>query len=225
MSGRQLDGTPITTSIPYSPRLLFLTTLRDPSDRLLSAYTFFAITVKTAKRDDDEFQAQTFNEWRENLLKGVARYQIGSAQTGFRSNMARSNHIVWRFSGGMLVHAEPGEDVEWKDSFIKAIQALSQFDLILPMDVMTEKTLGKLAMQELLGWKEIMVKGSRNVDKEKSSVVTVGQRQNSNARDYFPKEEYKVLWEENWLDNIVYLWCRAVFLARLHCKDILEVNK
>lgn len=89
------------------------------------------------------------------------------------------------------------------------------------MDVMT-KEWGKSAMHELLGWEEIQVNGGRkNVGDEKSSVVTVGQRQNSNARDYFPKDDYQDLWEENWLDNILYLWCRAVFLARLHCKDVI----
>lgn len=221
MSGRQLDGTSTQTNLPSGPKLLFLTTLRDPSDRLLSAYIFFAITVKTANKDDDEFEAQSFNEWRKIMLRGIQNYQIGSTAKGFRTNMARSNHIVWRFSGGSLPHAYPVGENEWKPSFLKSIQSLSQFDLILPMDVMT-KEWGKSAMHELLGWEEIQVKGGRkNVGDEKSSVVTVGQRQNSNARDYFPKDDYQDLWEENWLDNILYLWCRAVFLARLHCKDVI----
>ena len=223
MSGRQLDGTSTPTNLPSGPKLLFLTTLRDPSDRLLSAYIFFAITVKTVNKDDDEFEAQSFNEWRKTMLRGIQNYQIGSSAKGFRTNMARSNHIVWRFSGGSLPHAYPVGEDDWKPAFLKSIQALSQFDLILPMDVMT-KELGKSAMHELLGWEEIQVKGRRktnNVDEEKSSVVTVGKRQNSNARDYFPKVDYQNIWEENWLDNILYLWCRAVFLARLHCKDVI----
>ena len=225
MSGRQLDGTPLKTDTPSGPRLLFLTTLRDPSDRLLSAYTFFAITVKTANRDDDKFEAPSFDEWRKNLLQGVRRFEVGNPTRGFRSNMARSNHIVWRFSGGSLEHVDSGGDIEWKDSFIIAIQALSQFDLILPMDVMTTESIGQSALHELLGWEEIKVKGSRNVDENKSSVVTVGKRQNSNAREYFPEEEYQDLWEENWLDNILYFWCRAVFLARLYCKDVLTLSE
>jgi heme oxygenase len=40
-----------------------------------------------------------------------------------------------------------------------------------------------------------------------------------NAREYLSKDEYRFLWDANWLDNISVLWCRAVFLARLHCKD------
>ena len=159
------------------------------------------------------------------MFAGIRDYKIGSSSRGFRTNMARSNHITWRFSGGVLAYdVLPDEVDQWKPSFIKSIQALSQFDLILPMDVMTKDSLGRTALQELLGWDQFVVKGKRNVDEEKVSVVTVGQRQNSSARDFFNKEEFRNLWEENWLDNILYLWCRAVFLARLHCKNVLEIS-
>lgn len=225
MSGRQLDGTPFKQNRPPGPRLLFVTTLRDPSDRLLSAYTFFGITVKTAKRDDDNFDAPSFNKWRTNWLNRVRNHEQ-KFHGGCQCHTARSNHIVWRFSGGSLDQPYPGEENnEWRSSFITAIQALSQFDLILPMDVMTDELVGQTVMHEFLGWEDIIVKSSRNVDETKTSLVTIGKRQNSNAREYFPKDEYRDLWEENWLDHILYLWCRAVFLARLHCSDVLEMSE
>jgi len=217
LSKRRLDGTAPNRgdSSDAGPRLLFLTTLRDTPDRLLSAYTFFELTTKG--RDD----GPTFDQWIERIL---ARALNENTRRFFRSNIARMNHVVWRFSGGALPlrlpHDTPTED-EWKPPFKTAIQALSQHDLILPMDVMTKKE-GKTALSRLLGWEKFDTKGrALKGDKEGGHVVTTGGVKNSNAREYFRKEEYRALWENNWLDNILCLWCRAVFLARLHCDDII----
>ena len=212
------------------PQLLFLTTLRDPCDRLLSAYTFFALTT-TGK--GEEGNGPTFIQWIDNNLKRVAKYNYGGGSSplssssrgprpGFRANTARYNHIVWRFSGGKLTHV-PKPTIEfWKEPFEIAIQALAQHDLILPMDVMTKDGLGKTALQNLLGWDRFEAKGrGLGGDKKTGHVVTQGQVKNSNARQYFSQDEYRALWMANWLDNILYLWCRAVFLTRLHCKDVL----
>lgn len=226
MSRRQLDGTPLPVNYSTAdPQLLFVTTLREPSDRLLSAYLFFAITVRINKTRGAEFIAPSFHQWRENLLKMInsTKYRVGSSEG--HSNMVRSNHIVWRFSGGLSASmGPPKEDDEWKSSFEIAVRVLSQFDLILPIDLMTKDSLGKLALQQLLGWNRFEAHQKSNGEKESIHVVTVGQPKNSNARDYFSKNEFQNLWDENWLDNILYYWCRAVFLARLHCKDALETS-
>mmetsp|Transcript_45770 Transcript_45770/g.96059 ORF Transcript_45770/g.96059 Transcript_45770/m.96059 type:complete len:94 (-) Transcript_45770:196-477(-) len=89
------------------------------------------------------------------------------------------------------------------------------------MDIMT-KDEGKSALSALLGWNKFDVK-RRGVkgDKEGGHVVTVGEIRNSKARDFFGKREYETLWEENWLDGILVAWCKAVFLARLRCGDVL----
>lgn len=225
LSGRHLeDG---STSMRNNnnnhvgPQILFLTTLRDTSDRLLSAYTFFALTVTENARKKNNNDGPTFSQWIERLLNRAGNYRMGSKGSGFRSNIARMNHIVWRFSGGKLSHLRSLEESEWKPPFETAIRSLSQQDLILPMDVMTQE-LGKTALQQLLGWDQFDVKGRQVAgDKVGGHVVTVGGIKNSNAREYFSKDAYRALWEENWLDNILYLWCRAVFLARLHCKDVI----
>jgi hypothetical protein len=106
------------------------------------------------------------------------------------------------------------DDTQWMIPFEFAIRSLVQFDLILPMDMMTKDRLGKVALEQYLGWTNFTI-GDGNV--KDGHVVSKGQIQNSNARSYFSKVEYRQLWENNWLDNILYLWCRAVFLARLHC--------
>mmetsp|Transcript_30655 Transcript_30655/g.58128 ORF Transcript_30655/g.58128 Transcript_30655/m.58128 type:complete len:294 (+) Transcript_30655:513-1394(+) len=218
LSKRRLDGTAPNrgNDSDAEPRLLFLTTLRDTHDRLLSAYTFFALTTTKKGRGD----GPTFDQWIENTL---ARGLSGNTRF-FRLNVARMNHVVWRFSGGALPlrqsHDTPTED-EWKSPFKTAIQALSQHDLILPMDVMTKEE-GKTALSQLLGWERFDTKGrALKGDKEGGHVVTAGEVKNSNAREYFGKVEYRALWAKNWLDNILCLWCRAVFLARLHCEDII----
>ena len=96
-----------------------------------------------------------------------------------------------------------------------------QHDLVLPMDVMSKDGLGKEALHDLLGWTNFRIEGRQTGkgDREGGHVVTAGGIKNSNARDYFETEEFRELWKANWLDHILYLWCRAVFLARLHCAD------
>ena len=226
LSARTLDGRePPLVSQHLSPRLLFVTTLREPSDRLLSTYLFFR-----KKENPPEFF-----EWMKHNLRRTANYEIGT-KNAFRSNVARYNALVWRYSGGKLPVSEeqpppsrkkqesqfplPMTDERfWKDPFETAIRALAQQDLILPMDIMTKEE-GQEAMRRLLGWNEVVIKDGRGKgDKESGHIVTTGKIRNSNAREYLSEEDYRFMWEANWLDNILVLWCRAVFLARLHCKD------
>jgi len=223
LSRRQLDGSiPKENLEPIGPSLLFLTTLRDPCDRLLSAYTFFAVTTTEGKREANNKSPPTFRKWINTNMGRAASYVVDDIESrkGLRSNTARANHIVWRFSGGALTNEVPLKQSDWKASFETAIKVLSQQDLILPMDLMSDD-LGKKALQDLLGWNKFEVGGrmrrKSTEDAKNGHVVTMGGIKNSDARNHFSKEEFQKLWEENWLDNILYLWSRAVFLARLHC--------
>jgi len=225
LSGRTLDGKKLPLDPQHtSPQLLFVTTLRDPLDRLLSAYLFFGAGESPSH----------FGVWIRRNIGRIRRYKIGQ-KGAFRSNIARYNVIVWRYSGGNLEHrvSKPsGQQHEtlfplpmtdenlWKDPFEAAIRALSQQDLILPMDIMSKEE-GVEAMRRLLGWNNVAIqKGKGKGDRESGHIVTTGKIRNSNAREYLSDEEYQFLWSANWLDNILVLWCRAVFLARLHCNDV-----
>lgn len=219
LAGRTLAGTTRASkernnTIRSGPQFLFLTTIRDSLDRLLSAYTFFE--GRKYKNGTIAAPIATFSEWSGRVKS-----------TKFKAAAySRMNHVTWRFSEGKLPRSTPKspgkKEFIWKPRFEAAIRALSQLDLILPLDLMT-KDLGKAALQQLLGWKQFAVKGIfKDGDKRSGHVVTVGGVKNSNARGYFSKDEYRALWEDNWLDNILYVWCRAVFLARLHCKEIIE---
>ncbi len=213
-----------------SPRLLFVTTLRDPCDRLLSAYTFFEVTRKHNARN---YKPPAFRDWMKDNAKRAAKYERDSGKryglTGWTTN---HNYATWRFSGGLLPSNVTRGNVDddefgWGIPFELAIRALCQFDLILPMEIMTKGGLGKLALERLLGWTNFEARVDRrptetdvedDINAAKSGhVVSTGHIQNSDARSYFSEMEYRRLWEDNWLDHILYLWCRAVFLARLHC--------
>lgn len=241
LSGRSLDGQKVPLpkkrkeDVSLPPRLLFVTTLRDPADRLLSTYLFFR-----HKENPPEF-----GQWLKLNQNRIRNFQIGM-KGAFRSNVARYNAIVWRYSGGNLRVRLPEEAVVgarseeqkhginnqnnrfpvpimdenyWKDPFETAIRALMQLDVILPMDVMTKEE-GQETMRRILGWDEVAIKDGRGRgDKDNGHIVTTGKIRNSNAREYLSEEDYKFMWEANWLDNILVLWCRAVFLARLHCID------
>ena len=234
LSGRGLglddDGGRASRISNGGPRLLFLTTLRDPCDRLLSAYTFFEVTRKHNARNYDP---PSFLEWMAGNVKRAAKYERGTGKRyGLLGWTTSHNHVTWRFSGGMLPpppspNVPPGGDDAasgWTIPFEVAIRALCQFDSILPMDVMTKDGLGKVALGRLLGWTNFEARVDRpgvdnntDADAKIGHVVSTGRIQNSRARSYFSKVEYRRLWEDNRLDHILYLWCRAVFLARLHC--------
>jgi hypothetical protein len=204
------------------PRLLFLTTIRDPVDRLLSAYTFFAITRKNSYNLTAKKTPIPFHEWLLYNTERAMKYKRGTgARYGLDGWTKSNNHITWRFSSGILHSPNltrdttiDDDDTQWMIPFELAIRSLVQFDLILPMEIMTKDRLGKMALEQYLGWTNFTIGGGNVKD---GHVVSKGQIQNSNARSYFSKVEYHQLWEKNWLDNILYLWCRAVFLARLHC--------
>ncbi|KAL7505374.1 hypothetical protein ACHAXN_002882 [Cyclotella atomus] len=229
LSGRDLYHS--NTNIQSSPALLFVSTLRDPADRLLSSYTFFSDYSEIQLKDP-----MNFGIWMKKNLGRVRNFKIGE-KTAFRSNIARNNYMVWRFSGGNL-GIDTGEESffstpsnvfpssvtdksVWKQPFETAIRALSQHDLLLPMDVMTNES-GKKALKQVLGWSQFTATGRGIVgEKESGHVVTTGEVRNSNAKLFLEEREssaeFKALWERNWLDYILWYWARAVFFTRLNC--------
>jgi hypothetical protein len=230
LSGRDLYKS--NPGVMSSPALLFVTTLRDPADRLLSSYTFFSSYSKEQLDDP-----MNFGTWIKKNIGRVHNFKIGE-RLAFRSNVARNNYMVWRFSGGNF-DIDNGDDESffsapskvfpssvtdksvWKRPFETAIRALAQHDLLLPMDVMTKES-GKKALEKVLGWTEFKATGRGVVgEKESGHVVTTGEVRNSNAKSFLEErggsDEFKALWERNWLDYILWYWARAVFFTRLNC--------
>jgi hypothetical protein len=237
LSGRDLYLYTSTKATHYkdvpSPALLFVTTLRDPADRLLSSYTFFSDYSETQLRDPTNF-----GTWMKKNIGIVHNFKIGKKPARI-ANIARNNYMVWRFSGGNLFPSDDKNESTfftstsnifpstvtdksyWKQPFETAVRTLSQHDLIVPMDVMTQSS-GKQSLQTILGWTQFYASGRGVVgEKETGHVVTKGEVRNSNAKSFLVERgmggEFRVLWERNWLDYILWYWARAVFFTRLYC--------
>lgn len=103
-------------------------------------------------------------------------------------------------------YPEEEESKEWRDSFKNAIQSLIQFDLAIPMELLTDHT---EPLEQLLGWKNF----------EKAHEVPSGKVVNNNASSELSKAEYDALWNANALDMILYYWTCAVYLTRLNCAE------
>jgi hypothetical protein len=233
LSERDVFGNSTSNNLS-SPSLLFVTTLRDPADRLLSSFTFFS-------KFSNEQQSNTtkFGVWMKRNYGRVHEFKVGG-KSAFQSNIARNNYMVWRFSGCDMPHYNHDDDSEfffaqskifpssainksaWKNHFETAIRALSCHDLVIPIDVLTQES-GKQSLRQLLGWTRFAVEGKGSVGKKESGhVVSIaGVGRNSNAREYLlareTVNEFRALWERNWLDYILFYWARAVFFARLYC--------
>mmetsp|Transcript_9673 Transcript_9673/g.12248 ORF Transcript_9673/g.12248 Transcript_9673/m.12248 type:complete len:516 (-) Transcript_9673:319-1866(-) len=208
--------------------LMFVTSIRNPINRLLSAYKFWGIL------HNEEEVHPTLEQFTQRHARRASRWKIMSPD--FSGNVARFNFATWKFSQGalpvtkiemdaeqylskealssggasrfLLSEAEEDESV-WRQPFEQAIRTLARFDLVIPMELLSDYP---KPLTDLLGWEKF----------EKSHVVPSGQVVNNNASSELSNEEYEALWNGNSLDMILYYWTRAVYLTRLHCASILN---
>ena len=200
--------------------LLFVTTIRNPINRLLSAYKFWGI-LNNPSPTKPSFE--TFIERRGRMANG---WKILSGN--FAANVGRFNFATWKFSGGLLgvsdlemnfVERSTKDHLNhaleeittyrqnmstWKPQFEKSIRTLARFDLAIPMELLSEHPDG---LRELVGWDNF----------SNSHVVNIGKVKNTDASTELNKEMYDVLWEANKLDFILHYWISAVYLTRLYC--------
>lgn len=214
---------PKTPSSPIAePMLILVTSIRNPLDRILSAYNFWGRLHNPAE------EKPSFTQWLARI-QGRARTYDGMRRRGvvrggmFRANVGNFNFATWKFSNGTvpllprlpeeseeirlesLSSAPPAEE-DWRRPFQLAIETLSQFHLTIPMELLSDHT-GTL--RNLLGWTTF----------ERDHVVPSGKVINTAALSQLSRAEYDALWSVNWLDMILYHWSRAIFLARIHCAD------
>lgn len=201
-----------------SPRLVFVTTIRDPLNRLLSAYRFWGIRPNQGKR-----KVPTFANW---LWKKHGQAQRASVpDMGIANHVGRYNFAVWKFSNGTMPLVAPSQqqtnkdepppglllyndETPWHEPFELAIRTLCRFDLVIPMESMNEHP---EPLQNVLGWKNL----------EETHVVSLGAIANTDAHSVLPKKHHDVLWDANRFDMILYHWAKAVYLARIHCSHAL----
>lgn len=203
--------------------LMFVTSIRHPIDRLLSAHKFWGI------RDRNVEDQPSLELYLQRRARAASRWKIRSED--FLGNVGRFNFATWKFSGGSLPVSEkqldaekllseaktsPGSvdfstaEVDWRGPFETAVRTLSRFDLAIPMELMSEN---HAPITDVLGWNNF----------EKEHVVNWGEIQNHKAVNVLSKGEYEALWDANALDMILFHWVSAVYLTRLHCEDILKV--
>eukprot|EP00873_Tetraselmis_striata_P023697 jgi/Tetstr1/443961/TSEL_031912.t1 len=198
------------------PRLLqmvFVTSLREPLDRLLSAYRQWP--HRPAPNDRKE-QEEDFWKWvtqRLDLARTDSKDPRGlgkGCNTGdnFVARIGQPNFATWKFSGGKLppfgapFDATPVE--QWVEPFSTAVSTLSRFDLAIPLDLLSTEP---QVVTDVLGWHDL----------SNSHVVNHGPVYKSQARSFLTDAHYEELWDANRLDLVLYAWVRAVYLARLHC--------
>jgi hypothetical protein len=192
-----------------SNKLLFVTTIRDPLNRLLSAHRFW---TRERKRKP------TLSKWISNKHQ-VSREKSPSAP-GIALHVARYNFITWKFSNGTMPLSEaankndlppPGlsykDEKLWRAPFEMAVRTLSKFDLVL---ITEEMTTHPEPIKSVLGWTNL----------DKVQVVSSGKVMNSDTAS-LSKEEYDVLWDANRWDIILYYWMKAVYLTRIQCSGVL----
>ena len=190
--------------------LFFVTTLRDPLDRILSAYHFWGIL------HNQEKVKPSLAEWIERKRN---RSNTKSPQDlGIAIHIGRYNFIAWKFSNGTMPQsqltivdgemplgvAKEEEDL-WRKPFVMAAETLANFDLVLILELMSSHSSQMLT--RTLGWTHL----------EKNHVVPSGKVENNHAAAALSKDIYDSLWEANRFDMILYHWMKAVHLARSQC--------
>eukprot|EP00980_Cylindrotheca_fusiformis_P014651 scaffold3987_cov134-Cylindrotheca_fusiformis.AAC.1 len=212
-------------------QLLFVTSIRNPINRLLSAFQFWGILHNERAKIKP-----TLEQWLSRYARRAKTWKILDGD--FTANVGRFNFATWKFSGGTLpvsdmnLKAETlltttttttdaaallqehslSED-EWKRPFETAIRTLSQFDLIIPMEELSNHS---QPVTDMLGWKDF----------SQAHVVPSGTIVNNKAStSHLPSYEYDLLWQSNSLDMILYYWSLAVYLTRLHCSNVLVLQQ
>jgi hypothetical protein len=193
--------------------VLLVTTVRDPMDRLLSAYHFWGIL------HNEQPVKPTLKEW---LHRHVRRSTGKDPQDwDFAVHIGRYNFATWKFSNGTMPQgtsigsmnefpkAVALEDGSWMKPFGEAVQNLAKFDVVLILELMASHS--KNMLTSSLGWNDF----------EKIHVVPSGNVENNHANVALSPSEYEVLWEANRFDMLLYHWIKAVHLVRLQCPTLV----
>jgi Sulfotransferase family len=188
-------------------QLFFVTTLRDPLDRLMSAYHFWGIL------HNQEAVKPTFEEWLERKRKRSV--DKTPQDMGNAIHIGRYNFAVWKFSNGTMPQGHfaatmplgitKEEEHLWRAPFLMAAETLSNFDLVLILELISSHS--SKVITKSIGWTEL----------EKNHVVPSGKVENNHASGALPKDVYDALWEANRFDMILYLWIKAVHITKSRC--------
>ena len=190
--------------------VVLVTTIRDPLNRLLSAYRFWGVLHNPSEAKPPAARWLRNMEARAKADAASPRGMGKGVGTGrdFIARVGQPNFATWKFSGGSLpvfgapFDAQPRST--WEGPFSTAVATLCRFDLAIPMELLSAhpEPLGAL-----LGWGDF----------SESHVVPSGKVVDTKAEAELGPADHAALWDANRLDLVLYAWVKATYLARIHC--------
>ena len=232
--------TDLTAGTKDDVYLMFLTTMRHPINRLLSAYKFFSLLNGLDAGDWEPPENANYDVksslevWLQRHARRANKWKISDKD--YAANVARFNFATWKFGGGILPVTEVERDAKetlsnQTDGTLKetvaALKSINDDEKMWRQSFETAiKTLIKfdLAMpmellsehteplNEMLGWTNFTLVHS----------VNMGKVVNNDASSELDPDLYDALWEGNKLDMILYYWVSSVYLFRMHCFDDID---
>jgi len=198
--------------------LVLVTSIRDPLNRLVSAWKFWGVLHNPNKQSPPPA-----GRWLRNMEARARQDAQSSRGLGkgpgsgrdFIARVGQANFATWKFSGGTLPTppaAPPAgkakDEVdfgswEWRPAFERAVLTLCRFDLAIPMELLSGQP---GPVEGLLGWRDFSV----------THVVPSGKVVNTDAAQVLGRD-FRRFWDANRLDLVLHAWCKAVYLARLNC--------
>ena len=182
--------------------------MRDPLDRLLSAYKFWGVLHNPAP------SKPTFETWLKRKRGEAAAHPLRTQPANFASQVGRPNFAMWKFSGADPALDPCGggggaaADACARAAFARALDTLERFHAVLPMEWYSYTP---EVLRTLLGWTQL----------DEVHVVPSGKVQATATQAEVDEQTYARLWEENRFDYLLYAWARRVFLERLNCGGLL----
>ena len=174
--------------------------VRDPLDRLVSAYKFWGVTHNPSKTKPE------VTKWLDMKDRQARLRPHRKFPDDFLSQVARNNFAVWKFAS----HTDPTrfddcqDDSEChRDALSAALDNLEKFHVPVPMT--WQSSAGPL--YDRLGWSKLT----------EIHIVPSGTTHNSAAKSDLDTVVFSRLREANLLDLLLFAWVRRAFLERLHC--------
>ena len=189
-----------------SPRLadsaVLATVIRDPIDRLVSAYRFWGVLHNPSP------QKPSLRDWLEREDRGARRNPIRHNRDHFASQVGRNNFATWKFSSELEPRFDdcaPDDRDCHAESFETALANLERFHVVAP----TKWQAAAKPLWSRLGFTKL----------DEVHIVPSGKIQDSKGDDQFDPLHYAQLKRDNHLDYLLFAWARRAFLEHVKCPE------
>lgn len=179
-------------------KVVLAAVLRDPVDRLVSAYKFWG------KLHNPNPNPKPAADWLEDRDRIARRRPHRLYPDDFLSQVARRNFAVWKFASSARADLDDCGDNSTcdREALAIALDRLEQFHIAVPM--LWQHAAAPLYRR--LGWTHT----------DPVHRVPSGRIQNTDAREELGAR-YDAFRAQNLLDFLLWTFARRAFLERLHC--------